>query len=91
MIGSVRRHGGRRVVSPTLIGRATELDRLLAAVTDPPAVVTVQGEAGIGKARLVGGLAGRAELAGRRPYAFRGARGGPLIGCSGARTERVSG
>lgn len=57
---------GGRVVSPVLIGRGIELDRLLSAVTAPPAVVTVRGEAGIGKSRLVAELAGHAGLSGRR-------------------------
>ncbi|GAA1946718.1 ATP-binding protein [Kitasatospora viridis] len=35
------------------VGRQRELDRLLAAVRRPPAVVLVEGEAGIGKSRLV--------------------------------------
>ncbi|MFD4320830.1 ATP-binding protein [Streptomyces sp. NPDC058548] len=35
------------------VGRRRELDRLLAAVRRPPAVVLVEGEAGIGKSRLV--------------------------------------
>ncbi|GGQ54321.1 LuxR family transcriptional regulator [Kitasatospora griseola] len=36
-----------------LVGRQRELKRLLAAVRNPPAVVLVEGEAGIGKSRLV--------------------------------------
>ncbi|MFE9421389.1 ATP-binding protein [Kitasatospora sp. NPDC006697] len=35
------------------VGRQRELDRLVAAVRRPPAVVLVEGEAGIGKSRLV--------------------------------------
>ncbi|WP_327092594.1 AAA family ATPase [Nonomuraea sp. NBC_01738] len=50
-----------RVISPILVGRDLELRRLLAAVTRPPAVVVIEGEAGIGKTRLVTELA--AELA----------------------------
>ncbi|GAB3165059.1 LuxR family transcriptional regulator [Microbispora hainanensis] len=38
---------------PQLVGRATELRTLIDAVTRPPAVVLVEGEAGIGKTRLV--------------------------------------
>ncbi|WP_228718086.1 ATP-binding protein [Kitasatospora acidiphila] len=36
-----------------LVGRQRELERLLAAVRNPPAVVLVEGEPGIGKSRLV--------------------------------------
>ena len=36
-----------------LVGRADQLQRLVAAVSGPPAVVVVEGEAGIGKTRLV--------------------------------------
>lgn len=57
---------GQRVVSPALVGRATELERAAAAVSGPPAVVVVEGEAGIGKTRLVNELAQRPELAGGR-------------------------
>ncbi|WP_169945081.1 AAA family ATPase [Microbispora sp. H11081] len=41
------------VPSPPLVGRVTELRTLIDAVTRPPAVVLVEGEAGIGKTRLV--------------------------------------
>ncbi|WP_169978162.1 LuxR family transcriptional regulator [Microbispora sp. H10836] len=41
------------VPSPPLVGRAAELRTLIDAVTRPPAVVLVEGEAGIGKTRLV--------------------------------------
>jgi DNA-binding NarL/FixJ family response regulator len=51
---------GRVGLSPTMIGRASALDRLLAVVdqveaccSDLPAVALVAGEAGIGKTRLV--------------------------------------
>ncbi|MER6170750.1 AAA family ATPase [Streptosporangium sp. NPDC001681] len=41
------------VASPVLVGRDTELRTLLRAITRPPAVALVEGEAGIGKTRLV--------------------------------------
>ncbi|MBI5087838.1 MAG: hypothetical protein HZB15_02915 [Actinobacteria bacterium] len=51
---------GRVGLSPTMIGRASALDRLLAVVdqaeaccSDLPAVALIAGEAGIGKTRLV--------------------------------------
>ncbi|MFS8498439.1 MAG: AAA family ATPase [Micromonosporaceae bacterium] len=55
-----------RVVAPALVGREEELGRLAAAVSSPPSVVVVEGEAGIGKTRLVTELARRPEMAGRR-------------------------
>jgi DNA-binding CsgD family transcriptional regulator len=60
----------RRLVSPVLMGRDAELECLVRAVWAPPAVVIVEGEAGIGKTRLVeelmrsGGI-GKSVLLGR--------------------------
>ncbi|MFI7129011.1 ATP-binding protein [Nonomuraea sp. NPDC050153] len=39
--------------SPALVGRDTQLRLLNGALTEPPSVIQVQGEAGIGKTRLV--------------------------------------
>ncbi|MGW4412683.1 ATP-binding protein [Nonomuraea sp. NPDC004702] len=41
------------LASPGLIGRDAQLRSLVDAITGPPAVILVQGEAGIGKTRLV--------------------------------------
>ncbi|WP_327085273.1 LuxR C-terminal-related transcriptional regulator [Nonomuraea sp. NBC_01738] len=62
-----------RVISPVLVGREDELGRLVAAVTRPPAVVVIEGEAGIGKTRLLAEMAAHPELAGR-PLLSGGAR-----------------
>ncbi|MFI0410018.1 ATP-binding protein [Actinomadura sp. 3N508] len=43
----------RTPAAPVLIGRSGELHSLLEAVTHPPAVALVEGEAGIGKTRLI--------------------------------------
>jgi ATP/maltotriose-dependent transcriptional regulator MalT len=40
-------------VSPVLVGRHAEFTALTAVVSAPPALVVIQGEAGIGKSRLV--------------------------------------
>ena len=53
------------MVSPALVGRTAELARLAAAVAAPPALVVIDGEAGVGKTRLVTELGERSELAGR--------------------------
>ncbi|WP_329084746.1 ATP-binding protein [Streptosporangium sp. NBC_01469] len=63
---AARSAAGKRVVSPTLVGRVEELATLVAAVAGPPAVVSIEGEAGVGKTRLVSELLGRPEVAGRR-------------------------
>ncbi|WP_406209690.1 AAA family ATPase [Kitasatospora sp. NBC_01560] len=48
------------------MGRQPELARLTEAMVRPPAVVLVEGEAGLGKSRLVAEAAARATAAGRR-------------------------
>ena len=56
--------------SPVFVGRAQELDRLLAvlgrAEQGQPAVGLIAGDAGVGKTRLLAELADRAEKRGAR-------------------------
>lgn len=47
------RHRVGRLSSPTLIGRERELRLLLESALSPPALILVEGEAGVGKSRLV--------------------------------------
>ena len=49
-----------------LFGRARELSELLDAVCRSPSLLVLEGEAGVGKSRLVLELLGRPELGGRR-------------------------
>jgi hypothetical protein len=62
------RSGGVRTVTPTLVGRASELtalqDALSRARAGDPQCVVVSGEAGIGKTRLVSEFAAAAVIAG---------------------------
>lgn len=53
-------------VSPVMVGRGGELRLLLAATARSPALVTVEGEAGVGKTRLTREFLARPELAGRQ-------------------------
>lgn len=52
--------------SPRLIGRSDELDLLVHALRRLPALGVIEGEAGIGKTRLVTDLIGSPQLADRR-------------------------
>ncbi|GAA1339702.1 helix-turn-helix transcriptional regulator [Saccharothrix algeriensis] len=52
-----------RTSSPVLVGRGDELAVLLRVVSTQPSVALVEGEAGIGKSRLVRELLGRPEVA----------------------------
>src|SRR6266540_3589719 len=62
--------GMTTISTPVLVGRASELGRLLAllerAEGGQPAVALVAGDAGVGKTRLLAELAGRAEQRGMR-------------------------
>jgi hypothetical protein len=57
---------GEHPVSPALVSRDDELARLMAAVSAPPVVAVVEGEAGVGKTRLVEELLASPELSGCR-------------------------
>ena len=57
-----------RLASPVLVGRNDELGSLLQAVAGPPALVVIEGEAGVGKTRLVEELLDAPELEGAHCY-----------------------
>ncbi|NRQ36327.1 AAA family ATPase [Nonomuraea sp. NN258] len=48
-----RQAGSLRTTSPVLVGRARELESLAVTLSGPPAVAMIEGEAGVGKSRLV--------------------------------------
>ncbi|MFI2031272.1 helix-turn-helix transcriptional regulator [Streptomyces buecherae] len=56
----------RRSGAPALVGRTGELRALLDVVNHPPAVAFVEGEAGIGKTRLIREALGHPSVRGRR-------------------------
>ena len=58
--------GTRGLSAAAMVGREEEMAALVDVVARPPAVAVVEGEAGIGKTRLVSELGARPELAGRR-------------------------
>jgi DNA-binding NarL/FixJ family response regulator len=60
-----------RLTSPILVGRDDELSLLLEAATSPPAFAAVEGEAGVGKTRLVEELMARPELQDRGRHVGR--------------------
>ncbi|MFI6623219.1 helix-turn-helix transcriptional regulator [Streptomyces sp. NPDC050528] len=55
--------------APRFVGRAAELHRLTDALARPPATVLVEGEAGIGKSRLVQEALDEPGVAAQRPLA----------------------
>lgn len=57
------------VSAPRFVGRAAELHRLTDALARPPAAVLIEGEAGIGKSRLVQEVLDEPGIAARRPLA----------------------
>lgn len=56
----------RRLTSPVLVDRDEELRLLTEAACSPPAVAVVEGEAGLGKTRLIDELLGHPDVADRR-------------------------
>jgi DNA-binding CsgD family transcriptional regulator len=57
-----------RLTSPVLVGRELELAQLLEAATNPPSIVLVEGEAGVGKTRLVAELLAHHDLRAHRRF-----------------------
>lgn len=60
------REVARRVSSPRFIGRVEELGVLESALAQPPRVVLVSGESGVGKTRLLSEFSARASTGGAR-------------------------
>ena len=62
----VRPVGGASVglSSPVLVGREGELARLVEVATSPPGLVLLEGQAGVGKSRLVSEMAAHPDLVG---------------------------
>lgn len=65
MAGSLGQGAATAVGTFRYVGRGRELELLTAALRDPPAVVLIEGEAGIGKSRLVGEAAAALRAEGR--------------------------
>ncbi|SDI54684.1 helix-turn-helix transcriptional regulator [Nonomuraea jiangxiensis] len=66
MPGGPARFAPSGALSRVLIGRRAELALLRAVIAAPPSLALIEGEAGIGKSRLVGELLATPELAGTR-------------------------
>ncbi|MGH9116486.1 MAG: ATP-binding protein [Acidimicrobiales bacterium] len=73
------------VVSPNLVGWTAELERLVSALAAPPAGVVVEGEAGIGKTRLIQELLARPSSA-----IGRSSSGVARVSASPSRSDRSS-
>ncbi len=71
-----RRSVGLPTLAPALVERDSELRRLLEAVTGPPRVAVVHGEAGVGKSRLVAEAARLVDTGERRRLLGRCRRSG---------------
>lgn len=56
----------RHVVAPQMVGRSRELETLTATLVAAPSLAIIEGEAGMGKSRLVAELARHEPLAGHR-------------------------
>ena len=52
-VADARARARGRLSSPVLVGRTDELASLLRTASDPPALIVVEGEAGVGKTRLI--------------------------------------
>jgi DNA-binding CsgD family transcriptional regulator len=57
---------GWPAAGPALVGRDRDLARVVGVVARPPGLVVVEGEAGIGKSRIVAELAAHPDIGGRR-------------------------
>ncbi|SFT73839.1 Predicted ATPase [Actinopolyspora lacussalsi subsp. righensis] len=64
--GHTSHHTTVRTTSPVLVGRTAELNTLLDYATDSPSAIFVEGEAGVGKTRIVHELIEHSRLAGKR-------------------------
>ncbi|HVV21968.1 MAG TPA: AAA family ATPase, partial [Pseudonocardiaceae bacterium] len=95
--GRDRREFGPETAVPRLIGRERELAVMARAVADPPGLVLVEGEAGVGKSRLLHEfLAGAGNRLGRvlvgacpplrEPFTL-----GPVVDAVRQATDRVAG
>lgn len=65
-VGGVESSVLRPLVSPLIVGRDAELSALRDAATHPPSLIVVEGEAGVGKSRLVAELLRLPELRAQR-------------------------
>src|SRR5688572_587579 len=57
---------GDRFVSPVLVGREAEIQAVLTGLTDPPRLLFIRGDAGMGKTRLCKSILEDPALRGHR-------------------------